>query len=93
VQTLVAVAVLLTAAVLSVVLRRRKPDAPAQAQGVVPHQVDRSDFDATQKNWLVAIFQQQLLQINLGLCDLQRLVRSPLLTYGQHWQSAVIRKC
>jgi len=49
VQTLVAVAVLLTAAVLSVVLRRRKPDAPAQAQGVVPHQVDRSDFDATQK--------------------------------------------
>jgi ssRNA-specific RNase YbeY (16S rRNA maturation enzyme) len=56
VQTLVAVAVLLTAAVLSIVLRRRKPDAPAQAQGVVPHQVDRSDFDATQKNWLVAIF-------------------------------------
>jgi ssRNA-specific RNase YbeY (16S rRNA maturation enzyme) len=56
VQTLVAVAVLLTAAVLSVVLRRRKPDAPAQAQGVVPNQVDRSDFDATQKNWLVAIF-------------------------------------
>lgn len=55
-QTLVAVAVLLSAAVLSVVLRRRKPDAPAQAQGVVPYQVDRSDFDATQKNWLVAIF-------------------------------------
>ena len=55
-QTLVAVAVLLSAAVLSVVLRRRKPDAPAQARGVVPHQVDRSDFDATQKNWLVAIF-------------------------------------
>lgn len=48
-QTLVAVAVLLSAAVLSVMLRRRKPDAPAQAQGVVPHQVDRSDFDATQK--------------------------------------------
>ena len=48
--------VLLLAAGLGYSLRKRKPDAPAQIRGAVPHQLSRGDFDDSQKNWLVAVF-------------------------------------
>ncbi len=48
--------VLLLAAGLGYTLRKRKPDAPAQIRGAVPHQLSRGDFDDPQKNWLVAVF-------------------------------------
>lgn len=44
------------AVVVAFVLRRRRPDAPTQARWEVPAQLDRSDFDGSDKPWLVAVF-------------------------------------
>lgn len=55
-RTIVATAVLIVAAMLSFVLRRRKSDAPAQVRGQVPHQLNLKDFEVEQKKWLVAVF-------------------------------------
>ncbi|NBY61745.1 MAG: hypothetical protein EBQ54_05440 [Actinobacteria bacterium] len=55
-RTIVATAVLIVAAMLSFVLRRRKSDAPAQVRGEVPHQLNLKDFEVEQKKWLVAVF-------------------------------------
>lgn len=49
----VAVAV---AAVVAVVLERRRPEAPTQATWAVPAQLDRADFDRPDAPWLVAVF-------------------------------------
>ena len=49
----VAVAV---AAVVAVVLERRRPEAPTQAPWAVPAQLDRADFDRPDAPWLVAVF-------------------------------------
>lgn len=55
-RTIVAFAVLLIAGVTSLLLRRRKSDAPAQVQGAVPHQLNWHDFSVADKSWLVAVF-------------------------------------
>ena len=55
-RNLVACLVLIAAAILSFVLRRRKSDAPARVRGEVPHQLTLKDFDVEQKKWLVAVF-------------------------------------
>ena len=55
-KSALAAIVLVLAAGLGYALRKRKPDAPAQIRGAVPHQLSRSDFDDSQKNWLVAVF-------------------------------------
>lgn len=56
IKTGLALSVLLIAAGLGWVVRKRKPDAPVQVRGSVPSQVDRRDFSEPQKNWLVAVF-------------------------------------
>jgi len=55
-KSLFAIAVLLLAAGLGYSFRKRKPDSPARVRGSVPHQLNRNDFDASQKDWLVAVF-------------------------------------
>lgn len=55
-QTFVALAILLAAGCLSFVLRRRRPDAPAQASGATPSQLSRTDFESVDKSWLVVVF-------------------------------------
>lgn len=41
---------------ISVVLRRRSPDAPTQASYQMPSQLDRADFSSISAPWLVAVF-------------------------------------
>ncbi len=55
-EKIVASIILLIAAILSFIVRRRKPDAPSQTSHVVPQQLSRRDFEHSQKPWLLAVF-------------------------------------
>lgn len=55
-RILLAGAVVLLAAVVAVVLERRRPEAPTQGTWAVPAQLDRADFDRPDAPWLVAVF-------------------------------------
>lgn len=44
------------AAVVAVLVQRRKPEAPTQGAWPVPAQLDRSDFASPETAWLVAVF-------------------------------------
>ncbi len=55
-EKIVASIILLIAAILSFIVRRRKPDAPSQTSHVVPQQLSRKDFEHSQKPWLLAVF-------------------------------------
>ena len=55
-EKIVASIILLIAAILSFIVRRRKPDAPSQTSHVVPQQLSRKDFESDQKPWLLAVF-------------------------------------
>jgi hypothetical protein len=49
-------AAMAVALVVSVILRRRTPDAPTQASYQMPSQLDRDDFSEPEVPWLVAVF-------------------------------------
>jgi hypothetical protein len=49
-------AVLLVAVIASLLLRRRAPQAPSGSGSSLPMQVDRSDFDKPNHEWLVVAF-------------------------------------
>jgi hypothetical protein len=52
----IALAIIAVAAVVALVVRRRRPDAPTQPTGAVPTQLDRRDFARPEAPWLVALF-------------------------------------
>lgn len=69
-RLLLAVAIALAATLVALVLRRRRGhDAPTQASGGVPEQLDRADFAEPGKPWLVAVFTS-------ATCDACRDVRA-----------------
>jgi protein-disulfide isomerase len=49
-------AVVVLAAVVALVVERRKPEAPTQGTWPVPTQLDRADFPGADTPWLVAVF-------------------------------------
>ncbi len=56
-RLLIALGIAVAAALVAVVLRRRRhPDAPTRSIGLVPEQLDRADFAAPEAPWLVAVF-------------------------------------
>ncbi|HVF32889.1 MAG TPA: thioredoxin domain-containing protein [Acidimicrobiales bacterium] len=56
-RLVVALVLVAVAVVVAVVLERRKPAPPTQPKRYeVPTQLDRDDFDARDKPWLVAVF-------------------------------------
>ena len=55
-QKIIASIILLFAAALGVLVRRRKPDAPSQTTHTVPQQLSRDDFLNAEKPWLLAVF-------------------------------------
>ncbi len=55
-RVLLALGIAVAAGALATVLRRRRPDAPMQPSGRIPHQLDRADFDQPATTWLVAVF-------------------------------------
>lgn len=53
----IAVAIIAVAALVAVVVRRRKPTAaPTAPEHAIPAQLDRADFASPQTPWLVAVF-------------------------------------
>jgi thioredoxin-related protein len=56
VQNLFAALILVMAATLGVVVRKRKPDAPSQTSNLIPQQLNRKDFVSPEKPWLLVVF-------------------------------------
>jgi hypothetical protein len=60
---LIAVAVAVAALVVaSLIQRRRTPEAPSQPHWTAPSQLDRADFGAVDRTWLVAVFSSATCQ-------------------------------
>ncbi|MDA2954806.1 MAG: thioredoxin domain-containing protein [Actinomycetota bacterium] len=55
-QNLLAALILVMAATLGVVVRKRKPDAPSQTLNLIPQQLNRKDFVSPEKPWLLVVF-------------------------------------
>lgn len=55
-QNLFAALILVIAATLGVVVRKRKPDAPSQTLNLIPQQLNRKDFVSPEKPWLLVVF-------------------------------------
>lgn len=55
-RLLVALAIVAVAALVALVLRRRRSAAPTQARYRAPAQLDRADFARPEAPWLVAVF-------------------------------------
>jgi hypothetical protein len=56
-RLLIALGIAIAAALVALVLRRRRrPDPPTRAVGLVPEQLDRADFAAPAAPWLVVVF-------------------------------------
>ncbi|CAN5784073.1 MAG: thioredoxin family protein [Ilumatobacteraceae bacterium] len=55
-SVLIAAAIVVGAVAIALIVKRRRPDPPTQAAGVVPTQVDRADFVRPEAPWLVAVF-------------------------------------
>ncbi len=55
-QNLFAALILVIAATLGVVVRKRKPDAPSQTSNLIPQQLNRKDFVSPEKPWLLVVF-------------------------------------
>ncbi|MBJ7397365.1 MAG: thioredoxin domain-containing protein [Actinobacteria bacterium] len=55
-QNLFAALILVMAATLGVVVRKRKPDAPSQTLNLIPQQLNRKDFVSPEKPWLLVVF-------------------------------------
>jgi len=56
VRNLFAALILVMAATLGVVVRKRKPDAPSQTSNLIPQQLNRKDFVSPEKPWLLVVF-------------------------------------
>lgn len=83
-QLIPTLAVLVVAAIVAVVLRRRRPEAPTQPRAwPVPVQLDRNDFERPDAAWLVAVFTSD----TCGNCEKvvakARVVESPEVAYQE----------
>jgi hypothetical protein len=61
-RLLIAAAIVAVAVAVAYAMRRRRADAPTQATRTVPSQLDRTDFERPDAEWLVAVFTS-------GTCD------------------------
>ncbi|MCX7619696.1 MAG: thioredoxin family protein [Acidimicrobiales bacterium] len=55
-RVVVALLLISGAVIVAAVLARRAPDAPTRGNWMVPAQLDRNDFIATETPWLVVVF-------------------------------------
>lgn len=55
-RLIVASVLVASAAGVAFLLRRRRPAPPTQARWPVPTQLDRLDFEGSDRSWLVAVF-------------------------------------
>jgi hypothetical protein len=77
-QVLVAVAVFLAAVAVALVLRRRRRvSAPTQVTLSTPRQLDRSDFDRPDADWLVAVFSSATCASCAAMVEKANVLASP----------------
>lgn len=74
----VALVLLAVAVVVAVVLERRRPAPPTQPRRwAVPTQLDRNDFEAPERPWLVAVFTSAACDSCLKVVPKARVLESP----------------
>ncbi len=76
---IIVVAVVALASAVAAVVARRKPDVPTAPQFAVPQQLDRNDFEAPNKPWLLLLFSSETClscrdaRETLGLVDFDQI--------------------
>lgn len=55
-RVLIALALVVAAVVVARAIERRRPDPPPRDATPIPKQLDRADFDAPDRRWLVVLF-------------------------------------
>ncbi|MHB8670874.1 MAG: TlpA family protein disulfide reductase [Acidimicrobiales bacterium] len=55
-RLVLAAAIVFAAAIVAVLIQRRRPEPPTQGRWPVPTQLDRADFDRPGVPWLIAVF-------------------------------------
>lgn len=55
-RVLVAVALVVVAVIVARMIERRRPDPPPRDASPIPQQLDRADFEAPDRRWLVVLF-------------------------------------
>ena len=64
------------ALVVSMVMRRRRPDAPTQGGFQLPTQIDRGDFPGADAPWLVLLFTSATCNVCADMVQKARVVES-----------------
>ncbi|HUQ40019.1 MAG TPA: hypothetical protein VM030_07665 [Acidimicrobiales bacterium] len=88
-RALLAAALVAVAVAVAYVLERRRPDAPARDERLsLPAQIDRSDFDGADRQWLVAVFTSATCESCAAATAKARVVESATVAYAEiPWQT------
>ena len=71
-RVLIALVLVAIAAVVALVVERRRPAPPTQPTFAVPAQLDRDDFDRPDAAWLVAVFTSATCDACAGVWEIGR---------------------
>ena len=71
-RLLLALALVAVAAVVAVLVQRRRPDPPSRPAFSVPLQIDRADFTRPEAPWLVVVFTSSTCDSCAGVWDKAR---------------------
>lgn len=83
-RLLLAVALVLVAVAVAFVLQRRRPAAPTQSRvAPVPVQLDRADFPAPEKHWLVAVFTSETCESCARATERAAVLQSDQVAYAE----------
>jgi hypothetical protein len=79
----IAAVLVLLAAAVAVVLRRRRPQPPTQPHWEVPSQLDRHDFLAPERPWLVVVFTSATCESCASATAKAAVLESPQVAYQE----------
>jgi hypothetical protein len=86
-RLVIAAALVAVAAVVAVILSRRRPQPPTRGQVPIPAQLDRDDFPDADKPWLVVVWTSQTCESCERTTTKARLLQSPQVGYAEvPWQ-------
>lgn len=76
-RLVIALALVALAVGVALLLDRRRPAPPTQARWAVPTQLDRNDFDGSDRPWLVVVFSSQTCDSCKGTAAKAVILESP----------------
>jgi hypothetical protein len=86
-QFLIAAVLVVLAGAIAFFLRRRRPQPPTQPRWSVPTQLDRADFTAAERPWLVVVFTSATCDSCAQATSKASLLESPEVAYEEvPWQ-------